>query len=124
MKIKGNTVGTTMPRANWSQNNPNAAEYIKGRTHWEERSEATIAYTTSELITLVESGASMSAEAATDIYAKIGYEDVPFDDRSSVTGACKLVNVDADTDFIPSESDKYLEQDYSGIYLHEVGYTL
>ena len=31
MKIKGNTVGTTMPRANWDQEDPKKADYIKGR---------------------------------------------------------------------------------------------
>ena len=31
MKIKGNTVGTTMPRSNWDQEDPKKADYIKGR---------------------------------------------------------------------------------------------
>ena len=31
MIIKGNTVGTTMPRANWDQEDPKKADYIKGR---------------------------------------------------------------------------------------------
>lgn len=31
MKIRGNTVGTTMPRANWDQEDPKKADYIKGR---------------------------------------------------------------------------------------------
>lgn len=31
MIIKGNTVGTTMPRANWDQTDPKKADYIKGK---------------------------------------------------------------------------------------------
>ena len=31
MKIKGNTVGTTMPRTDWEQENPKKANYLKGR---------------------------------------------------------------------------------------------
>ena len=31
MKIRGNTVGTTMPRANWDQEDPKKADYIKGK---------------------------------------------------------------------------------------------
>lgn len=31
MKIKGNTVGTTVPRANWNQTDPQKADYIKGK---------------------------------------------------------------------------------------------
>ena len=31
MKIRGNTVGTTMPRANWDQTDPKKADYIKGK---------------------------------------------------------------------------------------------
>lgn len=31
MKIRGNTVGTPMPRADWSQNNENKADFIKNR---------------------------------------------------------------------------------------------
>lgn len=31
MIIKGNTVGTTMPRANWNQNDPKKADYIIGK---------------------------------------------------------------------------------------------
>lgn len=31
MKIKGNTVGTTMPRTNWEQKDPAKADYLKGR---------------------------------------------------------------------------------------------
>lgn len=31
MKIKGNTVGTTMPRSNWNQSDPSKADYIKGK---------------------------------------------------------------------------------------------
>ena len=31
MIIRGNTVGTTMPRTNWAQNDPNKADYLKGR---------------------------------------------------------------------------------------------
>lgn len=31
MKIKGNTVGTTMPRTDFNQENPAKADYLKGR---------------------------------------------------------------------------------------------
>lgn len=31
MKIKGNTVGTTMPRTDFNQTNPKKADYLKGR---------------------------------------------------------------------------------------------
>lgn len=31
MIIKGNTVGTPMPRTDWNQTNPNKADYLKGR---------------------------------------------------------------------------------------------
>ena len=31
MKIRGNTVGTTMPRSNWNQNDPKKADYIVGK---------------------------------------------------------------------------------------------
>ena len=31
MIIKGNTVGTTMPRSDWGQTNPKSADYIKGK---------------------------------------------------------------------------------------------
>ena len=31
MSIMGNTVGTTMPRANWDQTDPKKADYIKGK---------------------------------------------------------------------------------------------
>ena len=31
MSIRGNTVGTTMPRANWNQTDPKKADYIQGR---------------------------------------------------------------------------------------------
>ncbi len=31
MKIRGNTVGTTMPRTDWDQTNPKKASYLKGR---------------------------------------------------------------------------------------------
>lgn len=31
MKIKGNTVGTTMPRANWNQTDPKKADYVVGK---------------------------------------------------------------------------------------------
>ena len=31
MKIRGNTVGTTMPRANWNQDDPKKADYIIGK---------------------------------------------------------------------------------------------
>ena len=31
MIIKGNTVGTTMPRSNWDQIDPKKADYIKGK---------------------------------------------------------------------------------------------
>ena len=31
MIIKGNTVGTTTPRSNWNQNNPNKADYVIGK---------------------------------------------------------------------------------------------
>ena len=31
MKIKGNTIGTTMPRSDWNQTNPNRADYIKNK---------------------------------------------------------------------------------------------
>lgn len=31
MKIRGNTVGTTMPRADFAQTNPEAADYIKNK---------------------------------------------------------------------------------------------
>ena len=31
MKIRGNTVGTTMPRANWNQSDPKKADYVIGK---------------------------------------------------------------------------------------------
>lgn len=31
MKINGNTVGTTMPRANWNQTDPKKADYVVGK---------------------------------------------------------------------------------------------
>lgn len=31
MKIRGNTVGTTMPRTNWNQTNPAKADYLLGK---------------------------------------------------------------------------------------------
>ena len=31
MKIRGNTVGTTTPRPDWDQTNPNRADYIKNK---------------------------------------------------------------------------------------------
>ena len=31
MKIRGNTVGTTMPRANWNQTDPKKADYVIGK---------------------------------------------------------------------------------------------
>lgn len=31
MKIRGNTVGTTMPRSDFEQNDPNKADYIKNK---------------------------------------------------------------------------------------------
>ena len=31
MSIKGNTVGTTMPRTDWNQTDPTKADYLKGR---------------------------------------------------------------------------------------------
>ena len=31
MKIRGNTVGTTMPRTNWNQTDPTKADYLKGK---------------------------------------------------------------------------------------------
>ena len=31
MKIRGNTVGTTMPRADFAQNDPKKADYIKNK---------------------------------------------------------------------------------------------
>ena len=31
MKIMGNTVGTTMPRSDWAQTNPKAADYIRNK---------------------------------------------------------------------------------------------
>ena len=31
MIIRGNTVGTTMPRANWNQADPKKADYVVGK---------------------------------------------------------------------------------------------
>ena len=68
-KIIGNTVGTTMPRTNWEQTNPNEADYLKGRDALEMLIQTTSANAAKDAKNIAEA-ANKVANSAKEIASK------------------------------------------------------
>ena len=89
MSIKGNTVGTTTPRANFNQTDPKKADYINGRENILPRSELDSAINTA-LATAKASGEFNGKDGKDGIDGKDGYTPIKgvdyFDGKNGLDG--------------------------------------
>lgn len=88
-------------QSNWEQNDSESPEYVKGRTHWTEKTKIEISKSFNE----ISSDNVLSSKIANDIYSKLGYDNVNFSESVGVM----LCNVDSTASFIPSDEDLYYQ---------------
>jgi hypothetical protein len=72
MIIKGNTVGTTMPRTDWNQTDPGKADYLKGKD---------------DLANLIQEAKTVASEAQGDIDSHIASKNNPHGVTAAQAGA-------------------------------------
>ena len=72
MIIKGNTVGTTMPRTDWNQTDPRKADYLKGKD---------------DLANLIKEAKTTASEAQGDIDSHIASKNNPHGTTAEQVGA-------------------------------------
>ena len=107
MKIKGNTVGTTMPRTNYEQTDPKKADYLRGKNVLDQKIEEA-----KQAGTNAQAAAGNAQTAADDAQAAANKAQTTADNALAAAGNAQTAAGNAQTAAV-NESKEYTDSKHS-----------